>query len=79
MREREEGRKKNEVRCICTCICVVMERGSDGELTNPLVQSAPGLSELDSMYVPPGALDPQHLTVDQSDQVLMHLTLNNTG
>ena len=46
--------------------------------TYSLVQSGASLCELDRMNVAPGALHTEHLAVDQSDQVLTHLTLRDT-
>ena len=37
-----------------------------------------GLCEFYSVYISPGTLCTQHLTVDQSNQVLTHLTLKDT-
>ena len=44
-------------------------------LTYPLVHDVGTLCHLDCMDVAPGTLHPQHLTVDQTNQHLPHLTL----
>ena len=43
--------------------------------TYSLVEYGGSLSELDCLYIAPGALHTQHLTVNQPDQELTHLTL----
>ncbi len=48
-------------------------------LTNSLVHDVIALCHLDSVNVAPGALYPQHLTVDEANQILSHLTLWGEG
>ena len=45
--------------------------------TYSLLNGAVTLSHLDGMNVAPGTVHTQHLTVDQTNQVLTHLTLHN--
>lgn len=54
----------------CTCMCV-----HSHTLTDALVHNVGALSHLDRMDVAPGTLHSQHLTVDQTNQHLPHLTL----
>ena len=54
------------------------QRAACHQLTDPLVHGVTLLSELDRMDVAPGTVQPKHLTVDQTNQILTHLTLRRS-